>query len=315
MAFNLSQINIFAQCRKYKIPLWQCPQFLFTIMGLFIMVASVVFYAIGERYIFDPRMVALVVILVAMMLLVIAFIITHSFENLAEANRMKTEFVNIVSHQLRAPLTNLRWATQFLLSKEFQDSDQAEKTDYFDIIRENGNRMEGLIDDLLTITRLKDGKLDSKKASFVLEDLVKEVINEHKHFLEANNMKVEFSSPEDLPNVFASYPLTKIVLENLIGNAIHYSQGSKKIEIILKCQKDRVVFTIKDKGMGIPKEDQKYIFEKFFRARNAVYAEVNGTGLGLFIVKLILDGTNGKIWFVSQEGKGSIFNFSLPARS
>jgi len=315
MAFNLSQINIFAQCRKYKIPLWQCPQFLFVVMGLFIMLSSVAFYAIGEHYIFDPRMVALVVMLVTMMLLVIAFIITHSFENLAEANRMKTEFVNIVSHQLRAPLTNLRWATQFLLSKEFQDSDQAEKTDYFDIIKENGNRMEGLIDDLLTITRLKDGKLDSKKASFVFEDLVKEVIDEHKHFLEANNMKIEFSSPGDLPNVFASYPLIKIVLENLIDNAINYSKGSKKIEIILISKKDKVIFVIKDKGMGVPKEDQKYIFEKFFRAKNAVHAEVNGTGLGLFIIKLILEGMDGKIWFTSQEGKGSVFNFSLPARN
>jgi len=315
MAFNLSQINIFAQCRKYKIPLWQCPQFLFVVMGLFIMVTSIVFYAIGERYIFDPRMVALVVILVAMMLLIIAFIITHSFENLAEANRMKTEFVNIVSHQLRAPLTNLRWATQFLLSKEFQDSDQAEKTDYFDIIKENGNRMEGLIDDLLTITRLKDGKLDSKKASFVLEDLVKEVTNEYNPFLEASNIKVEFFFSENLPNVFASYPLIRIVVENLIGNAINYSEGAKKIEIMLKPRKDKIIFTIKDKGMGIPREDQKYIFEKFFRGKNVVHAEVNGTGLGLFIVKLILDGANGKIWFTSEEGKGSVFNFSLPAKS
>jgi len=315
MDFKLSQFNIFAQCRKYKIPLWQCPQFLFTVMGLFIMISSIVFYAIGERYIFDPRMVALVVILVAIILLIIAFIITHSFENLAEANRMKTEFVNIVSHQLRAPLTNLRWATQFLLSKEFQDSDQSEKLDYFDIIKENGNRMEGLIDDLLTITRLKEGKLDSKRSSFALEDLIEEVMNEYKPFFEANNIKVDFSPAKDLPKSFASYPLIRIVLENLIGNAVNYSQGAKKIDIGLKCQKDRIIFTIKDRGMGIPQEDQKYIFEKFFRAKNAVRTEVLGTGLGLFIVKLILDGMNGKIWFSSKVGKGSVFNFSLAIKN
>jgi len=314
MAFKFSQFNIFAQCKKYNVPLFQCPQFLFTVMGFFIMVSSLVFYAIGGKYISDPRIVALVVILVAMILLIIAFIITHSFENLAEANRMKTEFVNIVSHQLRAPLTNLRWATQFLLSKEFQDSDQAEKSDYFDIIRENGNRMEGLIDDLLTITRLKEGKLDNKKSSFILEDLIREVLGEYRPFFEANNIKVEFFPAKDLPKVFACYPLIRIVLENLIANAVNYSQGAKKINIDLKCQKDRMIFTIEDRGIGIPKEDQKYIFEKFFRSKNAVRSEVLGTGLGLFIVKLILDGMNGKIWFSSKEGKGSIFNFSLPIK-
>ncbi len=315
MAFCLSQFNIFAQCRKYNIPLWQCPQFLFAVMGLFIMVSSIVFYAIGERYIADPRMVALVVILVAMTLLVIAFVISHSFENLAEANRMKTEFVNIVSHQLRAPLTNLRWATQFLLSKEFQDSAEIEKSDYFDIIRENGNRMEGLIDDLLTITRLREGKLDSKKTNFALGELIKEVLDEHKPFLEASNIKLDLSLPEKLPKAFASYPLIRIVLENLIGNAINYSRGEKKIDIGLKARKDRIIFTIKDRGIGIPKEDKRYIFEKFFRAKNAVQTEVNGTGLGLFIVKLILDGMNGKIWFTSTEGQGSVFNFSLPTKA
>ncbi len=315
MAFNLSQLNIFVQCRKYKIPLWQCPQFLFAVMGLFIMFTSIVFYAIGERYIFDPRMVALVVILVAMTLLVIAFIIIHSFENLAEANRVKTEFVNIVSHQLRAPLTNLRWATQFLLSKEFQDSDQTEKTEYSDIIRENGNRMEGLIGDLLTITRLEEGKLDSKKSAFALEDLIEEIIKEYQPFLNANNIKVEFSPDKNLPKALASYPLIRIVLENLMGNAVNYSQGAKKIDIGLESQKGRIIFTIKDRGMGIPKEDQKYIFEKFFRAKNAARAEVIGTGLGLFIVKLILDGMDGKIWFTSKEGRGSVFNFSLPIKN
>lgn len=247
-----------------------------------------------------------------MVLLIISFVISNSFENLAEANRTKSEFINIVSHQLRAPLTNLRWATQFLLSEDFQKFAHAEKEEYFDIISENSNRMEGLIDDLLIISRLEEGKLDTRKKPFSLESLVKEVLKEHEIFLEANNIKVEFSSSKKLPKVFASYPLAKIVLENLIGNAINYSQGAKKIIIELKRKRNNLIFSIKDQGIGIPKEDQKLIFSKFFRAKNAAQTEVNGTGLGLFIVKLILDGMAGKVWFKSSQGKGSIFYFSLP---
>jgi len=308
-------LNIFAQCKKYGIPLWQCPQFLFVVMGLLIIVSSVSFYLIGERYIADPRIVALVVLIVSITFLIIAFIITHSFENLAEANRMKTEFVNIVSHQLRTPLTNLRWATQFLSSTEFGGTSQSQKEEYYDIIKENSARMEQLIDDLLTITRLKQDKIDRKKTKFSLNSLVKEVISEYSRFARASNLKIEFKSPPKLPSVFASYPLIKIVVENLINNAIHYSRGGKIFIELKSLPPKRVVFKIKDEGIGIPSEDQKYIFQKFFRAKNATKTEVYGTGLGLFIVKLILDSMDGKVWFVSKENQGSTFYFSLPIGS
>ncbi len=304
--------NPFHRCTQYRISLWQCPQFLFTIMGIFIIFSSIALYSLGQRYISDPRLAALLVIMVSMVLLIISFIISNSFENLAQANRMKSEFINIVSHQLRAPLTNLRWATQFLLSEDFQKSARKEKEEYFDIISENSNRMEGLIDDLLVISRLEEGKLNTKKNLFSLESLVKEVLKEYEIFLEANNIKVEFSLSRRLPKVFASYPLVKIVLENLISNAINYSQGAKKIIIELKRKRNNLIFSIQDQGIGIPPEDQKLIFTRFFRAKNAVQTEVHGTGLGLFIVKLILDRMAGKIWFKSKLGKGTTFYFSLP---
>jgi signal transduction histidine kinase len=312
MSENFFQLNIFSQCRKYHIPLWQCPQFLFVVMGLVIMVSSVVVYVIGEHYVTDPRLVAFVVLAVSTIFLIIAFIITRSFEDLAEANRMKAEFVNIVSHQLRAPLTNLRWAVQFLLSEEFTASNKDQNIEYFDIIKENSARMEGLIDDLLTITRLREGKMDNKKAKISLIALTEEVISEHKSIADASNIQLELKASKDLPDVFVSHPLIKIVVENLISNALNYSKGGDKILIELKALDKQIKFQIKDEGIGIPIEDQKRIFQKFFRARNAIRAEVYGTGLGLFIVKLILDGMNGKVWFTSKKDKGSTFYFSLP---
>ncbi|MEA3452771.1 MAG: HAMP domain-containing sensor histidine kinase [Patescibacteria group bacterium] len=312
MSEKLSQLNIFSQCRKYNVPLRQCPQFLFVVMGFVIMISSSVFYAIGENYVTDPRIVAFVVLAVAMIFLIIAFIITHSFEDLAEANRMKAEFVSIVSHQLRAPLTNLRWATQFLLSEEFTVANKDQNIEYFDIIKQNGARMEGLIDDLLTITRLKEGKTDNKKTKFSLTALTEEIIAEHEKAVKNSKIKLDLKAPEKLSYVVASYPLIKIVVENLINNAIRYSQEGEKISIILKAFNKGIRFEIKDEGIGIPAEDQKRIFQKFFRAKNAVRAEVYGTGLGLYIIKLILDGMNGKIWFNSKKDKGSTFYFTLP---
>jgi signal transduction histidine kinase len=312
MIFSFNNLNPYKQCIKYKIPLWQCPQFLFTIMGVFIIFSSLVIYFLGQQYINDPRLVALMVIMLSVLLLIIAFIITNSFENLAEANRTKTEFVNIVSHQLRAPLTNLRWAAQFLVSKDFQKTRLDQQEEYFDIIKENSSRMVGLIDDLLIISRLDEGKLNTKKSAFFLKNLTQRILEEYKIFLKAHNIKIDFLCKKKLPKIFANYPLTKIVLENLISNAINYSQGAKEIEIKLEQKKGRIFFSIKDEGIGIPKEDQKLIFKKFFRGKNAIQTEIHGTGLGLYIVKLILDTMDGKIWFKSKADKGATFYFSLP---
>lgn len=318
MAKKFFQFNIFAQCKKYQVPLWQCPQFLFLVMGVVIIVASISFYAIGERYISDPRVVALIVIIVAVTLLVIAFTITRSFEDLAEANRMKAEFVNIVSHQLRAPLTNLRWATQFLLSEEFstiaKTLSTGKEAEYFDIIRENSTRMEQLVDDLLTITRLEDGRADTKKTKFSLAGITKGVIEEYKSFLLASNLSIELIEEKNVPLVYASYPLIKIAIENVISNAINYSKSGGKIIVEIKSLRNKVEFKVVDQGIGIPSEDQKYIFEKFFRARNAVKEEVYGTGLGLYIAKLIIDEMKGRIWFKSQQDKGSTFFIVLSTK-
>jgi len=306
------QLNIFSQCKKYRIPLWQCPQFLFVVMSIVIMISSITFYIIGEHYVTDPRIIAFAVLAVSIILLIIAFIITRSFENLAEANRMKTEFVNIVSHQLRAPLTNLRWATQLLLSKDFNASEKEQNIEYFDIIKKNSARMENLIDDLLTITRLREGRAGNKKSKVSLMTITKEVVSERESAVKASKIQLELKPSEELPDVFVSHPLIRIVIENLIDNAIKYSKGGGNIFIEIKALDKRVKFQIEDHGIGIPPEDQKRVFQKFFRARNASRAEIYGTGLGLFIIKLILNKMNGKVWFVSKKDKGSTFYFTLP---
>jgi len=307
----LSQLNIPGQCKRYGISLWQCPQFLFLIMGLVITISTLTAYAIGTRYIEEPRMVALIVLLTTAILFIIAVIITDSFERLAEANRMKSEFVSIVSHQLRSPLSNLRWALELLMSGKIGKIEE-KQLEYFTILKENSNRMKELIEDLLIVSRIETAKLLIKKMEFSLEDLVKELIKELTPFALASNVEIKFLNKEDLPKVFADPSQIRLVIENLLDNAIRYIKGIGVVEIKIESQEKNIYFEIKDNGVGIPKEEQKYIFQKFFRSENVLKYQTQGSGLGLYISKAIIEKLGGEIGFKSQGGIGSTFWFTLP---
>jgi len=307
----LSQLNIPGQCKRYGISLWQYPQFLFLVMGLVITTSTLTAYAIGTRYIEEPRMVALMVLLTTAILFIIAVIITNSFERLAEANRMKSEFVSIVSHQLRSPLSNLKWAIELLMSGKLGKIEE-KQTEYFKILKENSDRMGELIKDLLIVSRIETAKLPIKKMEFSLEDLVKELIKEFTPFAQASNVEIEILTKENLPKIFADPSQIRLVIENLLDNAIRYIKGRGVVEIKVERKEKNLYLEIRDTGVGIPEEEQKYIFQKFFRSENALRYQTQGSGLGLYISKAIIEKSEGKIGFKSQKGIGSTFWFTLP---
>ncbi len=307
-----NRLNISAQCRKYGLSLWQCPQFLFLVMGILIIAATISFYLIGSRYIADPEMVALIVIVVTLVLLVIAYVITRNFERLAEVSRMKSEFVNIVSHQLRAPLTNLKWAVDFLALGE-DNITREKKEEYLDGLAENVGRMSELVDDLLIVSRLEQNSVPLRKKEVSLETIIRDFIFQFKAVIEASNIEIKFHCQEKLPKAYIDPSQIKLIIENLIDNAIRYSKGGD-IEIWLGKRDNNFFFEIKDSGVGIPMADQKYIFQKFFRSENALKEKTKGSGLGLYIVKSIIEKNKGEIWFKSEEGKGTSFFFTLPIR-
>jgi len=308
-----SQLNILIQCRRYGLSLWQCPQFLFLIMGIIIIGTAVITYAIGNRYIEDPALIALIVLLLTAILFIIAFIIIQGFERLAEANRMKSEFISVVSHQLRSPLSNLRWAIELLMSGRIGKIEE-KQTEYFKILKENNSRMEELISDLLTVSRIEQRALPLKKRKFSLENLIKDLILEFKPFIQASNIEVKFKSEEDLPEILADPSQIRLVIGNLLDNAIRYIKDKGEVKIKLEKKGKNLYFEIADNGVGIPKEDKKYIFQKFFRADNVLKYQTQGSGLGLYITKAIVEKSGGKIGFSSQEGVGSSFWFTLPIK-
>ena len=307
------QLNIVSQCKRYGLSLWQCPQFLFVVMGVFIILASVVSYLIGARYIFSPETVIFIVLIVASTLFIIAFVITRSFERLAEASRMKSEFINIVSHQLRSPLTNIKWTFEIMASEEFKVPAEKQE-DYFVNVKENIARMVELIDDLLIVSKIEQGSFSVAKTEVSLKDLIGGLVERYKVFAEASRIKLNFYSEKNVPKILADPSLLKIVTENLIDNAIRYTKGGGAVEIKLIKEKDQVLFAIKDSGVGIPEKEQKYIFQKFFRAENISKERTRGSGLGLYVCKSILNKMKGQIWFKSQLGEGTTFYFKIPIK-
>ena len=307
----LSQLNIFAQCQRYKVPLWQCPQFLFVVMGIIIIVSNIIAFNIGTRYVEDPLMVTFIIILVTLVLFILTVVINQSFERLAETNRMKTEFVSIVSHQLRSPLSNLRWATEILLSGRITPVNE-KQLEYLKILKENNTRMLELVSDLLIVSRIEQGKLVFKKENVSLKSIIEKKIEDEKLFAEASNVEIVFKAEEGLPNIFIDPHQIEIVIENLLDNAIRYTKEKGKIEIKLKKKNNNLYCEIKDEGVGIPQHDKKYIFQKFFRSENALKRQTEGSGLGLYIASSIIEKSKGKIGFESQEDIGSTFWFTLP---
>ena len=324
MAFKkiLHQLNVVEQCKKNGLPLYQCPQVVFIAMGIVIISAMIFTYAIGTKWIDDPETVALIISIITSILLMLSFAITQSFERMAETSRMKTEFINVVSHQLRSPLTNLKWAVDFLRTETSKKLGKSER-EYFTILEENCSRMNELINDLLTVSRIEQKRLKANKETVSLQKLLKEIIEDTSAFAVASNVKIKTEIDEKIPKISCARSHVKTVFENLINNAIRYcsiddADNQKKqglVEIKLNIKKKKICFEIKDNGVGIPKEDQKFIFEKFFRGKNVLQHQTQGSGLGLFIVKAIIEKMNGKVGFQSKINKGANFWFTLPIKT
>ena len=300
------ELNIFSKCKQYRLSLWQCPQFLFLIMGLMIIATSLVTYTLGTRYfILDPANVSLIVFIMTIVLFVITFSIVRSMDDLAEASRLKSEFISIVSHQLRSPLSNMKWALDALIDERLGSLDPKQE-EYIKIAQENSVRMGELVTDLLMTARIEQGQLPLDRTKFPLQDLIQEVINELKLLAGASNIIIKFEQSDLLPQVSADAQLLKVVVENLLD------KGGGEVSVKIKNTDNDLLLEIKDNGVGIPKDDQKHIFQKFFRSRNVLKYQTQGSGLGLYIIKSILKRLGGRIWFQSKEGEGTTFWFTIP---
>lgn len=307
------ELNIKRQCRSYGLSMWQCPQFLFLVMGIVIIATSALYYFIGSYFGNNMVLVALGDLLITCVLLIISFVVTKNFEKLAEISRMKSEFVGVVTHQLRSPLTNLKWTIEFLTSKEFS-GDATRQEEYYSNLRENVRRMVELTDTLLFVSKMEQGLVPFNKKEVSLVEVVNSLISEFKSFALASNVVIDFIYQKNIPLAYIDPSQIKIVIECLIDNAIKYTKNGGRIKIVLEKRDKDIYFEIKDSGVGIPEKDQNFIFQKFFRAENSKKDQVRGSGLGLYIAKSIIEQSKGKIGFTSEINKGTSFHFNLPIK-
>ena len=231
-----------------------------------------------------------------------------------EIDRMKSEFISIASHQLRTPLSAINTYTQMLLGGYAGDL-SAEQKNFTRIILSSIDRMNELISALLDISRIESGMLRINPLTIDYREVVWSIIDELEAYARDKNVKVMFRAPTESLNVMADPLLLKEVCANLLSNAIKYTPPGGKVTVSLKTKDNDAILSVKDTGYGIPQENQHSVFTKFFRAGNIMQKETYGTGLGLYMVKLIANSVDGKVWFKSRENVGSIFYFSVPIKS
>ncbi len=227
-------------------------------------------------------------------------------------DRLKSEFVTIAAHQLRTPLSAVKWALNLVLEG---DLGKVSKKQQGALQRgyESNERMIILINDLLNVSRIEEGRFvyDLARHSFI--DLIYEAIGNLQEFIKEKNINIDFDlSPDDKFEIAVDKEKMRLALQNLIENAVNYSPVGSTVRISLARDKNNLIFYIKDQGIGIPKNQIARVYSKFFRGDNAIKTQTEGTGLGLFIVKNVVEGHGGKIWFETEEGKGSVFFMSLP---
>ena len=169
-----------------------------------------------------------------------------------------------------------------------------------------------MVTDLLDVARIDQGKAIFEKKNLNLEKIVEDSVAEFQGLAAEKKVEIDFQSGSELPAVCIDEKKMRVVLDNLIGNAIKYSRDGGKVDIKLKEENKKIIFSVQDWGVGIPRYQHSKIFEKFFRSKNESRYRTEGVGIGLYLVRAILKHCGGKVWFESEAEKGSTFFFNLP---
>lgn len=226
--------------------------------------------------------------------------------------RSKNEFVTVASHQLRSPLTNITWALE-TLSKDETLSESNRSIASQALL--GGKQLLGIVEDLLVISRIEDGRFGYAFEPVNLADFIAGILGTVLPRVNQLGIKLYFDKPADpLPPIMTDSTKLTMAMQNLLDNAFRYNveNGEVTVKIEVVPGKPYVKVSVKDTGIGLPTEEAHKIFTKFFRAENAMKTQVEGSGLGLYVAKNIIQAHGGQMGFESELGRGSTFYFTLP---
>ncbi|MBM3250864.1 MAG: cell wall metabolism sensor histidine kinase WalK [Candidatus Nealsonbacteria bacterium] len=241
-------------------------------------------------------------------------IILHDVTREKFVEKMKTEFVSLAAHQLRTPLSAIKWTLKMFLEGDLGKTTKEQK-EFLEDAYSSNEKMITLVNDLLNVTRIEEGRYLYKLIPTAIEELVESIIGSYVDEIKKKKLKFKFKKPlKKLPKIMVDVEKMKIAIDNIINNAITYTLTGGDVMVSLGVGKKEIEFSAKDTGIGIPEKQQERIFTKFFRGANVIRMETEGTGLGLFIAKNIIGAHGGRIWFESEEGKGTTLYLTIPIR-
>lgn len=306
----INDLDLRKQADDLGLKVWQTPGFLFLMMGVITVAIMTATYFISKNY-DNPQVLVVSECLITIIIFTIGTIVTNFFSQLAKVNKMKSEFVSVASHQLKTPLSAIKWEIELLL-KKFKKGFNPKQLESIENISLLNQKMIRLVNDLLDVTRIEQSRFILKKQPFDFIKMTEKTLREIMPSMKHRHIEVVLNFKKNMPMAFGDPEKMKLVVENLANNALKYTTSGGKIEIKIFKKKDNLIFEIKDNGVGIPEEQIDQVFDKFFRSDNAVRYQTEGAGLGLYISKSIVEQSGGKIWFQSIENVGSMFSFSLP---
>jgi PAS domain S-box-containing protein len=237
--------------------------------------------------------------------------VIHNTQKDREIEEIKSDFISIVSHELRTPLTAIKGFLSMIIKQDFGTLNE-KQFHYLSRVYQSNQRMIDLVEDLLNATYIESGKIALSINPVAVENVLAEVMNELTGKAAASQVMVKIKRRQKLPLVLADETRLHQIILNLVDNAIKYSMPQTQVEVDFTVHGDELITTISDHGVGISKGQIDRLFTKFGRVYNPMSAQAGGTGLGLYIVKNLVESHGGRIWVTSQEGKGSKFRFSMP---
>ena len=238
----------------------------------------------------------------------------HAFRDVTrerELDRMKDEFVSLVSHELRTPLTSIKGYVDLLIDGDVGEVTEDQK-EFLEIVKSNSDRLVMLVNDLLDVSRIEAGRINLRPTPVDLAGSIDEVAMSLQPLMEQKGQSLKLELPADLPQVMADRDRVVQIVTNLLSNAHKYTLEGGDVTVRAQAVEDEVQVDVSDTGVGMTRDELAKLFGKFFRAQNPATRDISGTGLGLNIVRSLVERQGGRIWVTSEPTKGSTFSFTIP---